>query len=676
VYKTGSVREIEGRFKEVNMNATGPLGGVVRCLRRAALLQDGAGMTDGELLERYVRHRDEVAFEALVRRHGPMVLGVCRRVLANEADAEDAFQATFLILVRKAAAVVPRALVGNWLYGVAHNTARKAKAMSSKRRAKEKHAGQAVETGQPKEDWSHLRAALDEALECLPEKYRVPVVLCDLEGRPLREAARQLGWPLGTVAGRLARARVLLAKRLMQRGLMLTAGALAAALAVGEASACIPQSLIRSTMQAAASFAPSSAATAGSVSATVAALTEGVLKDMLLSKLKIATAVLLLAVLTVMGLGNIAGPELSAARQWEEQKVVGRPQAKPKEAVKGPPEWQVRATLEGHTDRVSSVVFSPGGKLLATASADGTVKLWDFATRKVLATLKGHEGVVGHVVFSPDGKWVATAGYDDRTARIWDVATGQELQKLVHNERVYQVAFAPDGKTLIVGGGFHEDGGQSRPELRFWDPATGKERDRLTQGPKLGIQSFVISSDGKLLITGTGNTFTIWEWDGKGQLKERHSAQAEVSGFVYGMALSPDDRTLAITWDAKVHLYDVATGKLRTTLEKSHVGCWGPLSYSPDGKTVAASIIMQEPEGNWVVQRRTLLRSWDATTGKVRETSLVPGAIESMTFSPDGKALVVGSRGGTRFRTLRGGIIDTSSIEEEKKDGTIKILTQ
>jgi DNA-directed RNA polymerase specialized sigma24 family protein len=104
--------------------ATGVLGGVLRHLRRAALLRDGAGLTDGELLDRFIASRDEAAFEALARRHGPMVLGVCRRVLANEADAEDAFQATFLILVQKAATVVPRAMVGNWLYGVAHNTAR------------------------------------------------------------------------------------------------------------------------------------------------------------------------------------------------------------------------------------------------------------------------------------------------------------------------------------------------------------------------------------------------------------------------------------------------------------------------------------------------------------------------------------------------------------------------
>src|SRR6266404_2733195 len=114
---------------------TKALATALQHLRRAVLRQDGAGLTDGELLECFITQRDEAAFEALVRRHGPMVLGVGRRILRNEADAEDAFQATFLVLVRKAASIRPRRMVGNWLYGVAHNTALKAKAMGSKRRA-------------------------------------------------------------------------------------------------------------------------------------------------------------------------------------------------------------------------------------------------------------------------------------------------------------------------------------------------------------------------------------------------------------------------------------------------------------------------------------------------------------------------------------------------------------
>src|SRR5438105_4177454 len=192
------------------MSTTKCLGAAIGRLRRAAFLPDRTEIADSELLTEYVRCRDETAFEVLLRRHGAMVLGVCRRVLGNEADAEDAFQATFLVLVRKAASVVPRALVGNWLYGVALNTARKARAMGEKRRTKERHAGAARKPDLPGRDSDPWLAILDEELGRLPEKYRAAIVCCDLEGKKIKEAARHLHWPQGSVAGRLARARVLL----------------------------------------------------------------------------------------------------------------------------------------------------------------------------------------------------------------------------------------------------------------------------------------------------------------------------------------------------------------------------------------------------------------------------------------------------------------------------------
>jgi RNA polymerase sigma factor (sigma-70 family) len=275
---------------------------VLQHLRRTALLRDEAGLTDGQLLEDYLRRREDAALAALVRRHGPMVWGVCRRVLGNYHDAEDAFQATFLVLVRKAASIVPREMVANWLYGVAHQTARKARATTARRGARERQVTQMPEpAATDPELWDDVQPLLDQELSGLPDIYRVAIVLCNLEGKTRKEAARQLGVPEGTLAARLARGRVMLAKGLARHGLAVSGGTLAVVLAQNAASVGVPTSLVSSTIKAASLFAAGHAAASGVVSAKVAGLAEGVLKTMLLTKVKIVTA-LLLAVAT-LGIG-------------------------------------------------------------------------------------------------------------------------------------------------------------------------------------------------------------------------------------------------------------------------------------------------------------------------------------------------------------------------------------
>lgn len=232
--------------------ANSPLNEVVRHLRRAALRQDANGITDRQLLECFLAHRDETAFEALLRRHGPMVLGVCQRVLRNPHDAEDAFQATFLVLVRKAAFVAPREMVGNWLYGVAYRTALKARTAQARRRKHERRVS-ALRHGDSSEDalWQDLRPLLDRELERLPDDYRASIILCDLEGKTKREAAGQLGIPEGTLSSRLARGRAILRTRLARRGVTLSLGSLATVLAQQAASARAPAFLVASTVKAA-----------------------------------------------------------------------------------------------------------------------------------------------------------------------------------------------------------------------------------------------------------------------------------------------------------------------------------------------------------------------------------------------------------------------------------------
>jgi RNA polymerase sigma factor (sigma-70 family) len=170
--------------------AMSPMSEVLLHLRSTVLPRDGAGRTDGQLLEDFIGRRDEAALTALVRQHGPMVWGVCRRTLPNYHDAEDAFQATFLVLVRKAAAVVPRELVANWLYGVAHQTALKARATAARRRERERQVTEMPEPAVAEPNLRHgLQPLLDEALSRLPDKYRAVIVLCDLEGKTRKEVA-------------------------------------------------------------------------------------------------------------------------------------------------------------------------------------------------------------------------------------------------------------------------------------------------------------------------------------------------------------------------------------------------------------------------------------------------------------------------------------------------------
>src|SRR5262245_29721661 len=300
--------------------ATSQMSGFLQHLRGAVLLRDGAGRSDGHLLADYLGRREDAALAALVRRHAPMVWGVCRRVLHNHHDAEDAFQATFLVLVRRAASIASRELLANWLYRVAYQTALNARAAAAQRRARERQVTRMPEPVAAEPDlWRDLQPVLDEELSRLPDKYRAVIVLCDLEGKTRKEAARQLGVPEGTVAGRLARARVLLAKRLARHGLAVPGGAVAVALSHSAASACVPAPLLRSTIQAATLVAANHAA-AEVVSAEVAALTEGVLKTIFLSRVKIATAVVV--VVGLLGIAWGMGPTRAAAPPAREQEVV------------------------------------------------------------------------------------------------------------------------------------------------------------------------------------------------------------------------------------------------------------------------------------------------------------------------------------------------------------------
>ncbi len=282
--------------------ATEPLHPLRRLVRYIVGRGETAVTPDAELLRRFIAGRDETAFAALVARHGPVVRAACRRVLGDTADADDAFQATFVVLVRRAGAIARPELLGNWLYGTAYRTACRARVDAARRRMKERRAASpAAATPPPTLDWIDVRPILDEEIDRLPERFRTPFVLCHVEGKTNEEAARLLGCPKGTVASRLAAARQRLRGRLARRGVALSAGLPAAALSDALTRAALPPGAAEGIARTASSVAASGPT--GVVPPGVLSLADGVSRAMLLAELRLAAAIVLVALLaTAAGL--------------------------------------------------------------------------------------------------------------------------------------------------------------------------------------------------------------------------------------------------------------------------------------------------------------------------------------------------------------------------------------
>ena len=258
---------------------------VLRCIGTFASIPQEDVRSDADLLREFAARRDEGAFAALLERHGSLVLGVCRRVLGNLHDAEDAFQAVFLVLARKAASIRHQESLAAWLHRVALNISRTARLSAARRRSHEKEAVVMTQAASAEvETLPDLQPTLHEEVNQLPEKYRLPVILCYFQGKTHEQAAGQLGWPLGTVKGRLARARGLLRARLARRGVALPTGGLVAALAEN-ASAAVPPALLGLTLRAAVSFAAGSAVSGSAASAHVITLAKGAIRTMTTTRL-------------------------------------------------------------------------------------------------------------------------------------------------------------------------------------------------------------------------------------------------------------------------------------------------------------------------------------------------------------------------------------------------------
>jgi|GEM_PF-1346645 len=280
-------------------------GSVIDSVRHLFDTGSLSALSEGQLLERFLVEKDQTAFEAIVLRHGAMVLGVCRRILHDPHDVDDAFQATFLVLVEKARSIRNREVLGIWLHGVARRVAVRAKVNARRRRTRERPGIEeaAVEgKGLNHTNDQELRSMIDKELDCLPYRYRAPLVLCDLEGQTYEQAAAQLRCPVGTVKSRLARGRERLRTRLIRQGLAPSAGLIVSILS-GESASAVPLALKSLTIGAAAQCAAGQAAAAGLVSAEVAALTKEVIRSTGAFQLKIMAGAILAIGLTTAGAG-------------------------------------------------------------------------------------------------------------------------------------------------------------------------------------------------------------------------------------------------------------------------------------------------------------------------------------------------------------------------------------
>lgn len=668
----------------------------------------GVEDSDSRLLERFLADRDEAAFTALVRRHGAMVFGVCRRVLHHEQDAEDAFQATFLILARKAASLRVERSLGGWLHEVAFHLALRARETTARRQSNEKeiHAVTPTEDAAMEASRRELRLLLDEELRQLPAKYREPLILCYLEGKTNEQAARQLGWPAGSMSRRLARGRELLRRRLVHRGLTLSVGALTAGLVEQSAAAAVPPGLIASVVRLAVQ------ASASAIPASVAALVEERVRGMVLARLRMP----LFLALTAMAVGAGALAYQTRGKQPAEEQPA--PAAKtagkqPHADLYGdplPPGALARLGTLRLRHISAAVAFSPDGKTLISAGADGTIRYWEPATGKEtrrvhvqtadshahpqlftadgktvagmasedicvwdtdtgkelqrfsvgkvpLPGLEGQSAQVFRLALSADGKLLAAHVYDikEHNVHVWNARTGKKLFTLKMRHYSDAVAFSPDGKLL---------GTVAYDDLRLWDTATGKEVRKI-----VGAQNYLaFSADGKrLAAVSRGGGVKVWNVaDGK----EVFDVKPVPGRFPGSLDFAPDGQTLAVSSPEGWVLYDVIAGKYLRTIGASY---YGRLVFSPAGRTAASisgsatrlwdvatgkeirprpghnsavTSLAIAPDGGRIATFETgpLFRVWDATSGRSLLHMAAPKQhVRSGAFSPDGRFLVTDS---------------------------------
>jgi RNA polymerase sigma factor (sigma-70 family) len=586
---------------------------VVRYLRRRH-----APAADGDLLRRYVNDRDADAFAELVARHGPMVLGACRRVLGDAHAAEDAFQATFLALARQARAVRRPAALPAWLYGVAVRTARHARARRDRRRQAEARARPAA-VPDPLAEISgrELLAVIDEELARLPEAYRLPLLLCGLDGLARDEAAARLGWSVASLRGRLGRGRELLRQRLAARGLAVPA-VLAGVLV---ADAAVPPALLSATVRAV--LVTTAATAAGSVPALV-------------------LAVVLLAVVGT-GAGLALRPDEKPAPATAPPAVAAGPRVDrygdplPTGAISRI--GTTRLKLPAHSV-VYSAVYSADSRWLATG-ATYDLRVWDARSGRLLHVLKDSSAAwdypgITSVAFSPDGRWLAASQRRGESVSVWDAATGRLEHTLAVKPATKPepetrtagplLAFATNSRVLFAGG---RDG-----RVRSWDVVTWQPRADLA-GPEHPVRRVSLTPDGKTLFVAHADGTVIF-WDVARGRQLRTFRHADANDFWRFWQPSPDGRTYTTceNFGSRLIIRDALTGRTLHTITSDPL----QVVYSSDGATVL------------IATRDRRVITWDARTGREQQSvqcrfdpddnNRPQWAQQGAAFAPDGRSVV------------------------------------
>jgi RNA polymerase sigma factor (sigma-70 family) len=413
--------------------------GLLRHLHRLVAKQSTAHVLDEELVERFATRRDQVAFAALVRRHGPMVLSVCRRILHSAHDAEDAFQATFLVLSRKAGMLRRRGSVGNWLYGVAYRVALRARASAARRRAHESRVVQKTEPGPLGElTMREAQTILDEELAHLPERFRTPLVLCCLEGMARDEAASQLGWSPGLVKSRLEEGRRRLRDRLLRRGLTLAAALSSALLAEGLRGGMVSAALVEVTVDAATAFATGAPSAVLGTAGTAVALAEGTLQAMSGAELKTGLVVVVALAVVAAGTGLV---------------VSSHQPAVPDERVAAPPPTVQVPVEQGEIARREA---QPGALHFLDLQPLANQKLKESFGRKGndLASLPTGKQPLGGVTFSIGEGLIQLRGHEtDHPEKVEGIKVGTRFSKLyiLQATQWEPETESPDQRNLLTG---------------------------------------------------------------------------------------------------------------------------------------------------------------------------------------------------------------------------------